>query len=167
MWTKFWAGLALAERTLMVCLMLALPCLYGLNVILYNLAPGLARHFDGIEELSRFLLVWLVCVSLGYTMDKGRHVSMNLLQRFIGPALLLWIQRVLDLVGALFCAYVAVLGWRFLQRIIDTGQVSNMLDVSMGWLYAALPLGMALLTLRYLRYVLFPAQRPVADDQPD
>ena len=129
--------------------------------------PGRGGHFEGIEELSRCGVGWLVCVSLGYTMDKGRHVSMNLLQRLIGPALLVWIQRMLDLVGALFCAYVAVLGWRFLQRIIATGQVSNMLDVSMGWLYAALPLGMALLTLRYLRYVLFPSHRPITDDHTD
>ena len=163
MWTKLWAVLASVERVLLVCLMLALPVIYGINVLLHNLAPGLARHLDGVDELSRFILVWLVCVSLGYTMDKGRHVSMNLLQRFIGRSLLFWVQRVIDVIGALFCAYMAYIGWQFLQRIIATGQVSNTLDVSMGWLYAALPLGMVLLTLRYVRYVIFPSHRPALD----
>lgn len=154
-----WRLLEGLERAIVVFLMLAMPVLYGINVIMHNFAPRMARHFVWIEELALFFLVWLVFIGLGYTLDRGRHVSMDLGQRFLPPRVMLVARTLVDALGAAFCFYVAYIGWQFVARIIATGQVSNTLYVSMGWLYGALPVGMFLLGIRYLRYLFSPEAR--------
>ena len=147
---------------MLISLMLAMTLLYGLDVLINNLTPGLARHFDWIDALTRFFMVWLVFLGLGYGLVRGRHVSMDLGERLVSPSVLLIARRAIDSLGALFCFYAVYLGWDFAERIIASGQVSNTLNVSMGWLYAAMPLGMFLIGIRYLRYLLYPSQR-IAD----
>jgi TRAP-type C4-dicarboxylate transport system permease small subunit len=156
---RFWQALASLERNMMVSLMLSMTLLYGVSVLLNNVSPGLARHFGWTEELSRLFMVWLVFVGLGYGLERGRHVSMDLANKLVRPSLLRVLRRIIDGVGTVFCFYAAYLGWTFVERILASGQISNVLNISIAWFYAAMPVGMVLIGIRYLRYLLYPDQR--------
>ena len=56
---------------------------------------------------------------------------------------------IIDLTGVLFCLFVAKLGWGITSFVAQSGQISPTLNVSMAWLYFPMPLGFALLALRY------------------
>jgi TRAP-type C4-dicarboxylate transport system permease small subunit len=72
----------------------------------------------------------------------------SLLARF-APGLRRGAKLTIDLTGLLFSLYVAKLSLDITLFVMRSGQSSPTLDVSMGWLYAAMPVGFALLALRY------------------
>ena len=72
----------------------------------------------------------------------------TLLERFT-PGLRRPVKLAIDLTGLAFSLYVAKLALDITVFVVKSGQSSPTLDVSMGWLYAAMPAGFALLGLRY------------------
>lgn len=72
----------------------------------------------------------------------------SLLARFT-PGLRRGAKLVIDLTGLLFSLYVAKLSLDITLFVMRSAQSSPTLDVSMAWLYAAMPVGFALLALRY------------------
>ena len=96
-----------------------------------------------------FSLAWVVFLGLGLTLERGRHIAMtSLLARFT-PGLRRGAKLVIDLTGLLFSLYVAKLSLDITLFVMRSAQSSPTLDVSMAWLYAAMPVGFALLALRY------------------
>ncbi len=59
------------------------------------------------------------------------------------------LKLVIDLTGIAFSLYVAKLSLDITLFVMRSGQSSPTLDVSMAWLYAAMPVGFVLLALRY------------------
>ena len=60
------------------------------------------------------------------------------------------IQKIINLTGLVFCIFLAKIGFDLAVFIFDSGQISPTLGISMAGLYAPLPIGFALLGLRYL-----------------
>jgi C4-dicarboxylate transporter DctQ subunit len=142
-------GIRLAERALLVVVMLAMSALYGLNVAVRELAPSLASSFAWIEEATLFALAWLVFVGLGLALERRRHIAMTaLLDRFPGAAARA-VEAAINLTGAVVSGFLAKISFDLAAFIYNSGQISPTLGVSMLGLYAPLPLGFALLTLRY------------------
>lgn len=147
--TSFVELLRRIERGLVAALMILMALAYAFNVAVRELAPAQASRFAWIEELCLFSLAWLVFLGLGLALERGRHIAMtSLLERF-APGLRRAVRLALDLTGLVFSLYVAKLALDITLFVVKSGQSSPTLDVSMGWLYAAMPVGFALLALRY------------------
>jgi C4-dicarboxylate transporter DctQ subunit len=137
------------ERGLLAALMILMAAAYAFNVAVRELAPRQAASFAWIEEACLFSLAWVVFLGLGLTLERGRHIAMtSLLARFT-PGLRRGAKLVIDLTGLLFSLYVAKLSLDITLFVMRSAQSSPTLDVSMAWLYAAMPVGFALLALRY------------------
>lgn len=138
------------ERLLLAGILLTMVALYALAILVRELAPSRASDVAWVDEATRILLVWMVFLGLGLALQAGRHVSMSTLfdrlpNRFRHP-----LGKMIDLVGMAFCLYVAWLGFGMTRFVAGAGQVSPTLGISMAWLYAVLPVGFGLLSLRYL-----------------
>ncbi|MGE0747166.1 MAG: TRAP transporter small permease [Rhodospirillales bacterium] len=144
------AALRLAERSVLVAAMLAMAVLYGVNVAVRNLAPAWSAHVVWIEEATVLVLIWVVFLGLGIALERGRHIAMTALFGRLGPAAARGVGRLVDLTGAAFAGWLAVLGWRFTAFVADTGQISPTLGIPALWFYAVLPAGFGLLALRYV-----------------
>lgn len=137
------------ERGLLACLMLAMSLAYVVNVAVRNIVPSLGPHFDWIEEATLITLAWVVFLGLGLALERGRHITMSAFRdRLRGPAKT-WIVRAINLVGLVFSLYIAKIGMDITLFVYKSGQVSPTLNISMIWLYGAIPAGFALLALRY------------------
>ena len=137
------------EGFLLGVLMLAMSALYTLNVLVRELAASYASRIAWIDELCLFGLAWVVFLGLGITLERGRHISMTALLQSFAPGLRRGIKLAIDLAGLAFSLYVAHICLTVTLLVLKTGQVSPTLNVSMSWLYGPMPVGFALLGLRY------------------
>jgi TRAP-type transport system small permease protein len=103
------------------------------------------------EELSQYLMVWMVFLGAGLGFRQGRHVAVEMLQDAL-PGRTGWILRWIVLViTAVFLAALVVLGIRY--AAFAAGQETPALQISAAVPYSAVPAGAAL----FLIHLLFTA----------
>lgn len=137
------------ERGVVAALMLLMAAAYSFNVAVRELAAAHAARFAWIEEACLFALAWVVFLGLGLALERGRHIAMTSLLERLAPAMRRAVKLLIDLTGLAFSLYIAALALEITLFVLRSGQASPTLDVSMTWLYAAMPVGFVLLALRY------------------
>jgi TRAP-type transport system small permease protein len=97
------------------------------------------------EELSRYLLVWIVFLGAWAALKEGRHLGMDILSRQIPPR---WRPRLGVFVDAVVLAFLlAVLSIAPEILEITSRQRSAVLRVPMSLVYLAFPVGAALMSV--------------------
>ena len=142
-------ALRLVERTLLAGLMLLMSFAYVVNVAVRNVYPAIAPQLAWIEEATLISLAWVVFFGLGLALERGRHIAMSAFLERMRGAPKLWAVGAINLVGLVFSIYIAKIGVDISLFVYKSGQVSPTLNVSMAWLYGVVPVGFALLALRY------------------
>ena len=137
------------ERGLVAALILAMALAYAFNVAIRELAAPYASRFAWIEEACLFSLAWVVFLGLGLALERGRQIAMTSLLERLAPKLRRALKLAIDVTGLAFSLYIAKLALEITLFVVRSGQASPTLDISMGWLYAAMPVGFLLLALRY------------------
>ncbi|WP_116134139.1 TRAP transporter small permease [Tropicimonas sp. IMCC34043] len=141
--------LRLAERSLLVLILLSMVALFFLGVVTREVGGVFASRFAWIEEATRILNIFLVFLALGLALERGKQVSIDTLQNRLPPAALRVLCAVIDTVGLVFSVYMSWLGLQLVAFVLKTGQTSPTLGLPMGWVYMAPVIGFALLALRY------------------
>lgn len=126
--------------------LLAITSLLFINVILrYFFSSALSWA----EEASRYGVVWIVFIGASICVCKGSHIVVDALTAKLSAR---W-QRPFALgvtfFSILFCCVFTILSLRLTLRIAEFGQMSTTLGIPMLYVYGAMPVGGALMTLRY------------------
>jgi TRAP-type C4-dicarboxylate transport system permease small subunit len=100
------------------------------------------------EELMRYAMIWIVFLVAGLAYNRGEMLGAELAVNLLPPR---W-RRAVDLVGrAAIVVLLLVLAWYgtiiSLQAAVSTAPA---LDVPMGYLHAAIPVGSILLALHVI-----------------
>ena len=140
--------LRLVERTLAVGIFLAMVSLFFVNVVSRQFA-SIASDFTWVEEAVRLMGLFLVFLSLGLALERGRHVGVDTWRDRLAAATRLPVRRIIDVVGLCFSLYVVWLSWQMTKFVMGTGQTSPTPNVPIFWIYLAPTFGFALLALRY------------------
>jgi C4-dicarboxylate transporter DctQ subunit len=143
-------ALRVVERTLIAVILIVMSALFFVNVLVRQFAPSLLTQVAWIEEATLFALAWLVFVGLGIALERRRHIAMTVFLDGRSRAVAAMIQKIINLTGLVFCVFLTKVSFDLALFIWQSGQVSPTLGVSVIGLYAPLPLGFALLSLRYL-----------------
>jgi C4-dicarboxylate transporter DctQ subunit len=146
----FMNGLRVVERTFVALIMIGMSVLYFFNIVARYTSPQLAADLAWIEEATLFAFAWMVFVGLGMTLERRRHIAMTVFIDKQRPAVARNILRLINLVGLAFSVFLTKSSFDLALFIYDSGQVSPTLGISVVGLYAPLPIGFALLALRYL-----------------
>lgn len=103
------------------------------------------------QELAIYLVIWSAKFGAAYGVRTGIHLGVDMLVNAAGPRS----RRLLVLLGlalgALFAAAVVLLGTRWVMFMHQTGQVSYDLELPLWIVYLCIPLGAALMGLRFLQ----------------
>lgn len=137
------------ERLAIALLMIAMSLAYVLNVMVREFATAYAPDFAWIEEATLFGLAWLVFLGLGLVLERGRHIAMSALFDRMSARPRRVVALAINIVGLVFSLYVLKIGIDLTLFVMNSGQISPTLGISMAWLYGVLPVGFALLALRY------------------
>lgn len=138
------------ERTFIAVVMIAMSLLYFINVAVRFLSPRLATELAWIDEATLFGLAWLVFVGLGLALERRRHIAMTAMLDKMPASAARLAQVAVNLAGLVFCLIFTKFSFDLAVFIYNSGQISPTLGTTMLWLYAPLPIGFALLSLRYL-----------------
>ncbi len=150
MLSRVMAAIRLAERALLSAIMIAMAVMFFFNVLAREFSPRLAVELAWIEEATLFLLSWLVFVGLGLVLERRRHIAMTAYSDTLPPRIAYALHKLINLCGIVFCALLLKFSFDFALFTYRSGQVSPTLGFSIAVLYAPLPIGFTLLTLRYV-----------------
>lgn len=107
------------------------------------------------EEVSRHLMIWLVFLGLGSASRIGLHMAIDNLHRAVPLALARAIRLGIIALLAATCAVLVYQGWAYMARAGQ--QTTPVTQIPFSYVYAALPVGFALMLLHLLamspRYV--------------
>ena len=104
--------------------------------------------FDGLEEVPRFLFIWLVMIGSASAMQRGQH---TVLDYFVNHLSLRGRALVLILVNTACIALFAYLIKLSLVLVPNAQlQTSAGLGLPLGWVFAAIPVGSVLIILPML-----------------
>lgn len=130
----------------------AVACLLGLMVavvfaqVIFRYV--LIRPIFWADELSRYLFVWISFVGAGLAMGGRLHYGFDYLVGKFPPGMQRAVGVLMTLLAGAFLVLCLVLGIAVVR--IVAAQRSPSLQVSMGWVYSALPVGSALLILHLI-----------------
>jgi TRAP-type C4-dicarboxylate transport system permease small subunit len=139
-----------AERALLAIVMLVMSLLFFINIAVREISPSHASDLAWIEEATLFALAWLVFIGLGPTLERRRHIAMTAILDKLGARAARVVHAAINVTGLVVCAFLTKVSFDLAVFIYNSGQISPTLGISMLGLYAPLPVGFALLTLRYL-----------------
>ena len=100
---------------------------------------------DGLEEVPRFLFVWLVFIGAAAAMHRGQHTVLDYFVNQLAPR-----SRALILIltnGACIALFLTLIQLSLILVPNAQLQTSAGLGLPLGWVYAAVPVGSALIIL--------------------
>lgn len=132
-------ALDLSEIFLMALCVLGFVVMFVLGVatVFYRFVIQQSLTFP--DELIRYLFIWMVLLGSAIAYRRGIHAAISMLTIALPPM----IERVL-VFGATLASlgFFFVLVWHGTQlTTVVWPQISPALEISMGWVYAAMPVG--------------------------
>ena len=141
---RFDAALLRANRALIIAVLAAMALIVFANVALRFLTD---RSILWAEEVSRYAMIWLTFLGAGLVLRHGGHIGIDALQtRF--PRRAAAIRAVVFVLLLGFFAFMAWIGARY--ALLAWDQTTPVLQIPVGFIYLALPIGFALLIAHLL-----------------
>jgi TRAP-type C4-dicarboxylate transport system permease small subunit len=106
------------------------------------------------EELARYLFVWLTFLAAAMAFRDHKHMAVDLIQPFLGPAARRCQEAIITGILAVFFVLVLVIAPEILQITLD--QPSAALSIPIALLYLSFPASIFIMLL-YL--IMDPVQR--------
>jgi TRAP-type transport system small permease protein len=142
--------LGTAERYGAAAILIVMTFLYGFNVAVRSLAPSYASEFAWVDEAARYMLVWVVFLAAGITLEVGRQVSVDLIRGRLGALQERLLFALIDVVGFVSCLGAALIAVQLTRFVMSTGQMSPTLGVPTYVLYIAPAFGFFSMAFRFL-----------------
>jgi len=143
------------------CLLLAAISCLGLWQVLARFV--FSQPSTWTEESMRRLLIWMVMLGIVVAFRRGALVSVDLMLRVSSGA---WQQVVRGVITLSSLAYLSVLVWFGVNLVTRVRfQTFASMELSMGWAYAALPVGAALAILAVVANHLDPLNEELDNAQ--
>ena len=141
-------GLTKSAKALEIVMIAALMVMVLVMFMQVVLRYAFATGFAWTEELSRFLMVYMIFVGGAVLAAQDGHISVTILDELLKGVP----QKILKLVQYLLCllysGIMAKIGYSTLA-IVGRQKSPNM-QITMDWIYAIVPVSMALIVLYLL-----------------
>jgi C4-dicarboxylate transporter, DctQ subunit len=135
----------------------AIVGLLGLVALAFALWQVLSRYLfpqgsiSYAEEVIVYLVIWAIMIVSSQLVRADSHVRPDLILNIVPRRLLRWMEIFNCAAAILFCSALVWYGWEIVEtaRLIDERSASD-LRFPMWIYYAALPIGSALMLIRYV-----------------
>ena len=91
------------------------------------------------EELTRYLMVWMIFLGTGYVLGQKAHSSMDMIVKKL-PEKIQFISEKLNAVLLVFFSYI-IIRYGFELMMLGTKQKSSALQIPMNYVYLGIPIG--------------------------
>jgi TRAP-type C4-dicarboxylate transport system permease small subunit len=132
----------------LIALGFALMVLVTLTGTVFRYLPGLPAIYWA-EEVTRYTSIWVVFLASGLAIERGAHLGVDIAVLAL-PGRLRTAAQLLALAFMLVLeAVLVVYGWQL--ALANMSQFSSALEIRMGWVFLAIPVGGALMIVATLR----------------
>jgi TRAP-type C4-dicarboxylate transport system permease small subunit len=143
--TKFDDLLAKGEAVALIGLASIMTVVVFLQVVFRYV---LTQPLYWSEEIARYLFVWLSILGATLGLQKGGHFGLDVFYRMLPDRGRQVMRQVIHLFMGVVILVILVQGITLVQK--TSLQESPAMGISMGWAYAALPVGAALMAIHLL-----------------
>jgi C4-dicarboxylate transporter DctQ subunit len=131
--------------------------LLGLIALVIGLLQVVGRYIDPAraisyaEEVIVYLIIWAIMIVSSQLVRRDGHVRPDLVLRLLPPRYLRLVEIFNCLVAIVFCGALVWYGWQIVDTSLLIDETSSTdLQFPMWIYYLALPVGSALMLLRYI-----------------
>ena len=108
-----------------------------------------------LEELARYLMIWAAFIGASLGVKRAVHISVDALIMLLPLAAQRLMNFVAYMASCILCAWLFYIGFEFVGRVLNTGQVSPAMRIPMYTAYAAIPCGFLLMSIRFFLKCVF------------
>jgi TRAP-type C4-dicarboxylate transport system permease small subunit len=150
---KFESGFMQFNRWLLIVMLAVMSVIIFANV---TLRYTTSQSIEWAEEVARHLMIWLTFIGCGPVLRYGGHIAIDNLQDALPNRVSQALRVLIAILMTAFCVFCIVTGLDYMDR--TQYQSTPATQISMAWIYAALPIGMTMTLIHWLlivrRYVL-------------
>ena len=150
---KFESGFMQFNRWLLIIMLAVMSVIIFANV---TLRYTTSQSIEWAEEVARHLMIWLTFIGCGPVLRYGGHIAIENLQDALPDRVSQALRLLIAILMTGFCVFCIVTGLDYMDR--TQYQITPATQISMAWIYAALPIGMTMTLIHWLlivrRYVL-------------
>ncbi len=106
------------------------------------------------EELARYCFIWLVYLGISYGVKKQRHIKVDVMLLLLKDRAKIVLNILANLLFLGFAIFVMFYGYDIAQKLLTWGQKSPALQIPMGLVYLATPIGMGLTAIRIVQQLI-------------
>lgn len=132
------------NRGALVLLLAAMALIIFANVVLRYTT---SESIEWAEEVARYLMVWLTFLGAGPVLRYGGHIAVDNLQDALPPRAAVAMRGLIALILFAFFGFMVWFGVLYVERA--QFQMTPTTQVSMAWVYAAIPVGGLLLAMHF------------------
>jgi TRAP-type C4-dicarboxylate transport system permease small subunit len=132
------------NRWAVIAILAAMAVMVFANVALRFLTD---QSILWVEEVSRYLMIWLTFLAAGLVLRYGGHVGIDTLQNAL-PRQAARIRVAIFVLLLVFFATMVWLGVRY--SMVTWGQTTPVMQIPFGAVYLAMPIGFALMIVHLL-----------------
>lgn len=103
------------------------------------------------EELSRYLLVWTAFLGGAYGVRLGAHIGVEAFTLLLPKKAQAALNIFVIICSIILCAIIFRFGCTIVSTQLAKHQLSPAMRIPMGYMYAAIPIGMAFFIVRYIQ----------------
>lgn len=118
-----------------------------------------------IEEMTRYLMIWMIFIGTALAISKKAHLKVELLELLISREKFRYVEIFLNCLVCVLSMAFTVIVYGFLKNQLNNGQVSPAMQIPMAWPITALLVGGVLMAVQAAHLVYRQAlNRADADD---
>ncbi|MCG9626392.1 TRAP transporter small permease [Vibrio mediterranei] len=132
-----------AEKYLSILLFLAMLSVLTIQIV--------SRYFFSVaipwtEELSRWLYIYIVFIGASEAVSRRDHIAVDIVPNRLGVRANLILDILIHGSFTVISVFIVYRGYLFMERMDRLGSIT--MDVQMSCLYAAVPIGFALVFVK-------------------
>ncbi|MFD1510155.1 TRAP transporter small permease [Lacimonas salitolerans] len=108
------------------------------------------------EVITRSAMIWSVFLGVAVAFRHGAMISVEVIQQVLPPRLGLGLFLTANALSVVFFAILFWQGWAMTQRVMRQNLAA--LDISIAWVYAALPVGSVFIIIAAIACMIRGAQ---------
>lgn len=117
---------------------------------------------DWSEAWTRASLIWTVMLGISLAFRQGAMLSVEVLHNLLGPRGARWLEHIILAICVGFLGFMAWVGGQMTWRV--RFQTMPSLEVSISWVYIAIPIGTVLAIIAVLAHWSEGPHKAVVDD---
>lgn len=102
------------------------------------------------EETILYSLIIMSFVTASMGVRYGVHISVEVIQAFLGPKLTRVFRFFSSILGVIFAATLIYYGWRLFANTNNMGQLSPAMQIPVAYIYLIIPISGVFMLFRYL-----------------